>query len=317
MARLLILAFFLLVGGCAREPEYGDDWMDSPLTQDPALSDSSSLVSTRPGLTAVDRQRPVIIAAHGFSASTYEWGEFRTYAEANSDVLVSLVLLGGHGRDLDTFEASTWEEWGAPILAEYHALAAQGFTNLSLAGASTGGTLLLEQLSRNAYDRVNPPDELFFIDALVVSTSKMLRYARQVGPLIGNVPWEPSETERRHWYTNRPWRTLAELNDLLMKVRRSLRQGISLPEGTRATVWKTTGDEVVDPVSADWIKDGLRGPVEVQMIESDIHVITRLRARTDGVVTESDRRWQHRIFDEMIQKVQDGPPRIKRETPVQ
>jgi carboxylesterase len=169
------LAMTVLLAGCGESPmEYEDWWMDSPSVFDPSLNDPHYRLSTRPGLTTADRSRPVIIAVHGFTASTYEWQEFRSYAESGSPVLVSLVLLGGHGRTLDDFRGSTWRDWGRPILEEYEALVAQGYTNISLAGSSTGGALILEQLAGGLFRGPAAPRHFFFIDPIVVPTDKNL-----------------------------------------------------------------------------------------------------------------------------------------------
>lgn len=63
---------------------------------------------------------PVLIAAHGYSASTFEWDELRKYADSvKSGILISQVLLGGHGRTYQDFKNSTWRDWQASILNEY------------------------------------------------------------------------------------------------------------------------------------------------------------------------------------------------------
>jgi carboxylesterase len=66
--------------------------------------------------------RSVIIAVHGFTASTYEWEEFRAFAEEKGTALVSLVLLGGHGANIEDFTKSTWLDWQKPVITEYNTL---------------------------------------------------------------------------------------------------------------------------------------------------------------------------------------------------
>ena len=57
--------------------------------------------------TATDLSKPVIICVHGFSATTFEWIEFRDYSKNySSDYLTSIVLLGGHGRDYSDFKTA-------------------------------------------------------------------------------------------------------------------------------------------------------------------------------------------------------------------
>src|SRR5690606_19402656 len=113
----------LLVSGCLPLNEVECDatceasWLDGN-----TVRDTADLVSQRlPSPDSATLAKPVIIAAHGFTASTYEWEEFQRYAEADGRVLVSRVLLGRHGTDIEDFEAGTWRDWGRPILEEYRA----------------------------------------------------------------------------------------------------------------------------------------------------------------------------------------------------
>ncbi|MBT5855269.1 hypothetical protein HOH87_01370 [bacterium] len=53
-------------------------WMDSTFTQDVSLGDSKYRLSTRyPNPTEKQKNTPVILTVHGFTASTYEWSEFQ------------------------------------------------------------------------------------------------------------------------------------------------------------------------------------------------------------------------------------------------
>jgi carboxylesterase len=58
---------------------------------------------------------PIILAIHGYSATTFEWDEFRDYS-VNANYRISQVLLGGHGRDYQTFKASNWQVGDLPLL---------------------------------------------------------------------------------------------------------------------------------------------------------------------------------------------------------
>jgi len=39
--------------------------------------------------------------------------------------------LGGHGRTYADFKNSSWEDWQEPIMTEYNALLAKGYTNIN------------------------------------------------------------------------------------------------------------------------------------------------------------------------------------------
>lgn len=297
----------LLLTGCGVTPiKYDDSMLDGALINDTSLTDPTFRVSSRPDIDSLDRNKPIIICVHGYCACTYEWEEFRDYAQTDGRVYTSLVLLGAHGRDMKDFENSTWEQWQAPIMQEYDTLVKLGFKKISLAGSSTGGTLILEYLSRNAFDgKTVLPANFFFIDPLVVPSSKLLHIVNVVGPILGNSPVErKTDAEKRHWYTNRPASTLEELNELCELMRGKLESGISLPSGAKAICYKSDNDDSVDPVTAlliyKGLKDALGSKIEVQMVKSDFHVFTELKAR--AIVTEADKTLQKRVFGEMIEK---------------
>jgi hypothetical protein len=122
----------LLLAGCGDSPmEFDEWWMDSLSVFDPSLHDPNYRLSTRPGMTRADRSRPVVVAVHGFTASTFEWQEFRAYAEGNSPVLVSLVrpvstaalwtipgaAPGGTGDDRSWTSTRRWSSKAAPTSA--------------------------------------------------------------------------------------------------------------------------------------------------------------------------------------------------------
>lgn len=296
---LIILVVLL---GCETPVSYQEDWLDAGAVQDPSLVDPFYRVSTRPGLTAADRSRPVVIAVHGYSATTYEWQEFAAFAESRSNVLVSRVLLGGHGRSVEAFRASSWEDWGRPIVEEFNALREQGYTNISLAGSSTAGALLVAQFTRGAYDGLHPVRYVFFVDPIVVPGDKMLKLIPLLGPVVGNVHVEMTDAERAHWYSNRPAETLAQLNDLLGYVRRHLIRGVTLPGQARAVIFKTARDKTADPVSALYLYRGLTGTVWVEMLDSDLHVFTRLAGRAPGSYGAADVQRQLAAFRTIVEK---------------
>jgi len=107
--------------------------------------------------------RPIILAVHGYSATTFEWHEFKDWSN-ESTYRISQVLLDGHGRDYDSFKASKWEDWRSAITDEYEKLIALGYTKISIAGSSTGGTLILELVKSGYFNSHLHPKNLFLID---------------------------------------------------------------------------------------------------------------------------------------------------------
>ena len=294
--------------GCGVTPiEYDDTMLDGPVVQDTSFTDSTFLLSTHPDRDTFDRERPVIICAHGYTACTYEWQEFREFARNDGRIYTSLVLLGGHGRSIEEFDGTTWEDWQKPIMDEYDSLVNQGYTRIGLAGSSTGGTLLIEYLSRGAFnDKEVIPQEIFMVDPIVIPTAKILKLVSVLGPILGNSPVElETDEQKRHWYTNRPTSTLDELNELIELVQGKLEDGFSLPKGAKAKCYKAEKDDLADPVSALLIYKGMtdadKNKIDVEMMDTDLHVFTHLESRTE--TSHADTLLQVRVFEEMIERM--------------
>lgn len=315
-----LVACELNTAECNRECRDGL-WMDSGDSRDTCdnPANTTCLVSRRyPALPDSEKARKnVIIAVHGFTASTYEWREFREFAEdtlpgydTTRNTAVSLVLLGGHGSSLDAFQASSWKDWGRPILAEYDSLAEAGYKHISFACASAGCALLMEYVAEGRFEDGPAPEWMFLVDPIVVPSAKLLSLVNLVGPIVGNSPNPGSPEENRHWYVNRPQEALKELYALVNRVKNRLESGIELPPETKAKVYKSKHDASADPVGALMIYKGMRksdgSHIEVEMLDSRLHVATRLRGR-DPEPTRSDTLLQARIFREMIDKTLAGP----------
>lgn len=282
--------------------ECRDTWLDGPNTRDTA-----DLVSARlPSPSPADREKPVVIAVHGFTASTYEWEEFQRHAEEGGTLLVSRVLLGGHGTDIDDFQGSSWRDWGRPIREEYDALVALGYRDISLACSSTGCSLVLDHMRAGAFDGV-PPAHAILIDPIVILGEKLLSTIRLFGPLAGNSPSENTDEEKPHWYTNRPAEALAELNELVNRVKNFLESGMRAPAGTRVMVYKSLRDGAADPAGALLLWKGLRhfdgSRIGVEMVDSRRHVFTRLQGRANP--TAEDYALQERVFGEIVERIRE------------
>lgn len=315
------VAALLILGACqindvTCDKECVDGWMDhGGRFRDSCADDANThcLVSRRfanPAPGVLDT--PVIIAVHGFTASTYEWEEFQKYADTvttHKRALVSLVLLGGHGRDIDTFQSSTWRDWGRPILAEYDSLVAKHYTNISFAASSTGATLLLKSIADGAFESRPAPHRIYLIDPIVIPTSKVLSLASLVGPILGNSPNPGDSIENRHWYVNRPEEDLRQLYDLVNRVKNNLEDVFRLPASTYAKEFKSTHDNSADPVSALLIYNGMRtysgGRIDAEMVASRLHVFTRLQGR-NSPPSQADIDLQQRVFGEMTDGAGQG-----------
>jgi len=301
----LLLVFILGIGACSKSPEIDDDTMlDGDKIFDPSLYDSAAyLVSVAiENPTTAQMNTPVVIAAHGYSATTFEWDDFRKFADQKGDILVSQVLLGGHGRTYEDFKNATWEDWQKSIMDEYNALKARGFNNINFAGSSTACPLVMD-LIKSRKIGTNGMRHVFLIDPIVVPSDKLLTIVGFLGPMLGYLETSMDTAEEGHWYHFRPQETLQELLELTEKTRKDLETGYFLPSGVDMKVYKSTEDPTADAVSAVLIYKGLkkhdRSNIAVEMLDSKLHVVTRLNGR-EGV-TQHDRDIQAHVFNDMYQ----------------
>jgi carboxylesterase len=291
------------------------EWMDGSAKNDSSLNGLDSYhfyqVSKRPDTLpqSVKDTIAVIIAAHGYTASTFEWLELRRFVgdfAPGARTLVSLVLLGGHGEDIKQFQESDWQAWGAPIKAEYDSLVKRGYKNISLAGASTGCPLILDHISKGRFN-IQPPNQVMLIDPIISPSAKMLSLIGLVGPILGNSPSDATPEEEAHWYHNRPQETLNELYSLTNIIKNRLESGITLPPGTHCKVWKAKKDGLADPISALLLYKGLKDSegnrIAVEMVDTRKHVFTRLHGRNNP--SKEDYDLQKKTFQEMIDLAKD------------
>ncbi len=301
---LLLVA--LLGLSCSKEPAITDDMLDSGKLFDPSLYKPEQYLISKaiPNPTPEQAARPVIIACHGYSATTFEWDEFRTYLAGRSDVYLSQVLLGGHGRSYADFKQATWRDWQAAITTEYEALVKAGYTNVSLLMSSTSGPLLLELIASNYFSGRTAPRNLLLVDPIIVPSAKSLSLVGVLGPVLGYIDTDQPAVEDRVYYHFRPQETLQQLETLLNIVRKDLEKGIMLPTGTLLKVYKSKQDPVADPVSAVLIYEGVKNAAgqatDVQLINSKLHVYTRLRLRSD--VTMADQQNQTATFADIVNR---------------
>ena len=300
MAALLV---FVLLVSCAKSPDINNETMlDGDQIFDMSLINPEDfLISARyPNPSEVLKNTPVVIAAHGFSASTFEWQEFSEFAETKGTFLVSQVLLGGHGRSHEEFKNATWKDWQSSIIDEYNKLSQLGYKNIYLIGSSTGCPLIINMVKTNALTRAKPKG-IYLIDPIVISSNKTLTLVNALGPVLGYTTTNLEAGEEGHWYVYRPYQALIQLMELIDLVRKDLQHGITLPEGTKMKTYKSTVDDAADPVSAVLIYQGMKrsdgSKTAVEMVDSKLHVFTRLRGRES--VTQADRDLQQHVFGEI------------------
>lgn len=301
----LLFAATFICTGC--QPEITDDLLDGNIIFDASLyKPEEFLVSAKyPNPTQADLNRHILIAVHGYSASTFEWQEFQNWTGENKPYRISQVLLGGHGRTYADFKEATWRDWSQAISTEYEKLEALGYTKISLVGSSTGGPLLVEAISSGYFENHINPKNVFLIDPIIVGSSKLQSIVGIIGPMLGYVETDLQGDEKKYWYKFRPHETINELNDLMKKARKELESGIQLPAGTYMKVYHSKHDPTASSTSSVLIYNGLKtdkgNNIEVEIMDSDIHVFTRLALRDN--ITDLQRKNQEHAFNEMLKRL--------------
>lgn len=309
MKQIFILTILLLAfTGCSKEPDITVEMLDGEIVFDPSLYEPEKyLVSkSNPNPTPEEASKPVIIVSHGYTATTFEWDEFRLYAETREEVLISQVLLGGHGRNYTEFKNSSWREWQSAITDEYERLLEAGYSNIHLLGSSTSGALFLELLGSGYFDDKPAPGQIFLVDPIVIPSNKTLSLIHVLGPMLGYLETDQTAEEDKVYYRYRPQETLRELQNLINIVRKDLEKGYKLPQGSSLKIYKSKRDPTADAVSAVLIYKGLSTftgeRIDIEMIESNLHVYTRLDLRS---FSPADKLNQQNTFNDILKIVTD------------
>jgi carboxylesterase len=296
------LFFILLFAlGCKKGdklPSIDEQDLDGPSINDSSLANPAAflLSSAIPNPSQADLDKKVIITVHGFSATNFEWQEFASWAKTKPDLLISRVLLGGHGRDYADFKKASWKDWQQPIIDEFKRLSSLGYRQIYIAASSTGCPLVLEAIKEKkiAGDDLH---KLFFIDPIVIPSNKLLPLITVLGGTVINYSENIlDDGEKGYWYRFRPHQALRELNKVTHHTRKLLEKGISLPSSLQLKVYKSEHDGSADPLSAALIEKGIKG-CEVKMIDSELHVFTRLKGRNS--VSDKDKATQLQTFEDI------------------
>lgn len=313
MKALKYIAFFLLILNisCNKTPDIDNETMldGNQIFDLSIVFPQDYLMSAKYSEpTEVQKNTPVIIAAHGYSASTFEWDELRTFADSAGTFNVSQVLLGGHGLNYEAFKIATWQDWQSSIITEYKKLDSLGYKKIYLVGSSTGAPLIINMVKSGFLRESTLPKGIFLIDPIVVSSNKTLTLVSALGPILGYTTTELDAGEEGFWYVYRPQESLKQLMNLIDMTRQDLEKGIELPGGTFLKTFKSKSDATADPVSAVMIYKGMQmydgNKTEVEIVDSKLHVFTRLAGRDN--VTNADKNLQKKTFKEMEMRILRG-----------
>lgn len=122
--------------------------------------------------------------------------------------------------------------------------------------------------------------------------------------MLGYLETEKTAEENKVYDRFKPQETLGEHQNLINSVRKDLERGIVLPVGSSLKIYKSKQDPTADPVSAVIINKGLKTSAgnkpEIEFIDSDLHVFTRLDLRNS---TEVDKANQPYVFDDILNRI--------------
>ena len=297
----------LFLTNCGKSPEIPSTILGGGTLFDPSVyKPQQYLVSAaKPNPTSTEAQKPVIIACHGYSASTFEWSEFKDWSKNRTDYSISQVLLNGHGRTYADFKNSSWQDWQASIAVEYTKLKQAGYKRIDFVASSTSCTLLLEMIASGFFNSADTRINIMLVDPIIIPSDKTLSLVGIVGPMLGYVEADNTVEEDKYYYHYRPQETLQQLQEVLTKVRKQLEKGIVLPQNISVKVYKSKEDPTADPVSAVLIYNGIKtskgNKIDLQMIDSKLHVFTNLSLR--GSVSAKDQANQQAAFTDFITRV--------------
>lgn len=247
------------------------------------------------------KKRPVIIAVHGFAASSFEWIEFKEWCTQHTAIQVSLIGLGGHDTPAN-LATSRWEDWVTPVIAEYNHLVELGYEHISLCGCSAGATVLLHALNNHTFRPDLPLKHLFLIDTLVETQSKLLYALPYLYPFFSSQHHWPEKLSQHYSFTIRPKPALLELLKLIKATQVLLKQGLQFDIQGSTHIFQSARDPVVNPQSGRWIYNSLTQHSSspgvshrFHTLDSNLHIPTRLRKRRR--VTPADTTTQQAIFN--------------------
>lgn len=308
MTKTLLIAFLLFfLTGCKKSPDVSPDILGGGIIFDPSVYNPEQFLVSKsnPNPTSIEQDEPVIIAAHGYGATTFEWDEFNNWPDTTTGYSISRVLLGGHGRTYEDFKNASWRDWQKSIIDEYTQLVAAGYKKIDFVASSTSCPLLLDMINSGFFYESATRVNIFLIDPIIIPSDKTLSMVGVVGPMLGYVEADNTSAEDQYYYHYRPQETLQELQKLLTTVRKQLEKGIILPANVKLKVYKSKQDPTADPVSAVLIYNGTKtndgNPIDLQMVDSKLHVFTNLSLRP--AITQQDQDNQTFVFTDITTKV--------------
>ena len=215
-----------------------------------------------------------VLLIHGFLASPAEVLPLAEKLHGEGHTVLG-VRLKGHGTSPWDLRERNWTDWYASVERGLNIL--QGLCErICVVGFSTGGALSLLLAARQSQQVIGAAA----VCAPLKFRNKNMRFVplmhganrvvKWLSKYEGLMPFRPNESEHPHInYRNMPIRGLYELTRLAARLKAELHD-IECP----VSIVQSSGDRVVDPVSATMIYDALAIETkEIHWIESERHGI--------------------------------------------
>lgn len=221
----------------------------------------------------------VYIAVHGYTASTFEFKELKEFLEHDKDILISSILLGGHGESYSVFKNTKWQEWADPILNEYKRLIELGYKNINFIGSSTGASLILILLLEKKI-KSEFTNHIIGIDTLFTPKNKFLYLVPYLKPLLIDHVHKKSDTkiEQENWYQIRSYKSLTELVKCISHLKDCINK-YKFNKNITIDLFQSKHDPVVDAKGILYLENKSLKNVTIEMVNSNQHVPIRQSGR--------------------------------------
>ncbi|MFN8673913.1 MAG: hypothetical protein U0457_17765 [Candidatus Sericytochromatia bacterium] len=239
-----------------------------------------SLLSKNPeSLNQKDKR--VLVTIHGFSGTPYENEKTINFIKSKKDnFIVSKILLGKHG-DIRLFRNSTWQDWQKPIEEELDFLEKNNFKEVNIVANSTGATLLMELLNRKNHSNIS---KIVLVAPIVFPADKKMNLSPffYYTGLIKAISNDLDELQIGNWFRELPASSLYQLHLLTEHIQKNINEGLKISKNIKIFVIQSKNDKVVDPISLEWWKKGLKNhSLETLVVDSKYHLVVIDRPKND------------------------------------
>jgi carboxylesterase len=213
-----------------------------------------------PFLLETKNSTKAILLIHGFTATPWEMREFAEYLHKNGFIVYG-TLLPGHGTSSSDLKDVPWERWYDKTVSSYLALS-QMADQVYVIGQSTGGALGI--LLAENYD----VDGLISLSTPVYLRDRRAKFAWLIKFFKPTADADIKETDKIHYYKDRPITAIEQLNQLIKAYTKRL---CSLE--TPILIIQATNDTTILPESADYLFENIYSYEKIIWINSTEHVL--------------------------------------------